>query len=795
MAFTTGTDFTATSAYTGGADFHYAEISTGVLAATLPDLTGGFSANAGTISGTLAAALPGPSGSFAGISQLPGIFTVGTDFMVPDSDFFTTGTTLYFSAPRSGVISAQLPGPSGGFVGHNEVNEGAFAAELLGPSAAFVGHYDHNVRRYTVSELCSSIENAGTLQTDNRFAYAQAELVIADRCAQIADGTPVPFVLQAPVNQNELQPHAVCVAVDQASRILVIDRIPVESMTTSPLALCATGGNTTSMRNGFAAVLDALKQLSLAVCNPVQDAGRSVHDSLFIDVILTPDPVMHGFTTGVDFVIDPAREFTLGTAPFPYTETDTPYRIGLWHGVLTHEACSPRQAAMPAKLHQCSTVQDARRSPPGTSIPIDPPPPPPPPPPDGHETLVIPPQSSYTMQHVISVVTLVGNVAVPVSKVNLALNANAFAWQFSAILSDPGALSLVEIVDNEPVKLKITIDGYVWHTIVEEIEHSREFGKQAITLKGRGVSALLGGPYEQPHSNAYGSALTVQQLAEMQLPVGWTLNWTQETWLVPANAWSYTNQTPIQALAGIANDTGSMLVPARDSQSLTMMPRYPYWPWDFTGATPDLVIPEAAIKSLSLRPRLGTQANGVYVHGGDVGGVLGWCRFNGTDGARLAETRSNNLMTNVIGCRALGSRILAGQYTQPIVKSLTTYLDGDVFPLAEIGMLAAITIGAETERGIINSVAIEATLAAVSQTIQIGEETPNVWALFKELLPRDPLLVGTLANTDGSTSIITLLDGGVITVRGTGTVGNKYYIRAGRIEGDAPTMTQNEIVV
>jgi hypothetical protein len=32
-------------------------------------------------------------------------------------------------------------------------------------------------------------------------------------------------------------------------------------------------------------------------------------------------------------------------------------------------------------------------------------------------------------------------------------------------------------------------------------------------------------------------------------------------------------------------------------------------------------------------------------------------------------------------------------------------------------------------------------------------------------------------------------------VRGTGTVGNKYYIRAGRIEGDAPTMTQNEIVV
>jgi len=62
-------------------------------------------------------------------------------------------------------------------------------------------------------------------------------------------------------------------------------------------------------------------------------------------------------------------------------------------------------------------------------------------------------------------------------------------------------------------------------------------------------------------------------------------------------------------------------------------------------------------------------------------------------------------------------------------------------------------------------------------------------------MPRDPLLVGTLSSTDGTTSLMTLIDAGVVRVRGTGTVGNKYYLRSGRIDGDAPNMTQNDVVI
>jgi hypothetical protein len=799
MAFTTGTDFTAPSTFTAGTDFHHAASSTGAIACALPGPGGGFVGSSGAAAGILLAMLPGPSGAFSGISELSGIFTTGTDFTVADLAVFTTGNNLYFSTPRVGVISAQLSGPSSGFVGHNEINEAAFAALLPGPTVLFAGHYAHNVPRYMTAGFSSPLENAVPQLADHRLGYDRAVWASAECRAMGGAGSPLPVRLQAPVDQNAPLPLALCVAVDATRPLLRNNRITSERMMPLPLALCGAADDATPMGNGFAAVMDALEQLGRATCYPVEDTGKASHESTFVEVILTPNPGPYGFTAGLDFAVDPARGFTRGTAPFPYTEADITYRAALWRGVLTHETCAIRQQAIRAKRHQCSTMQDTRRPPPGTSVPVDPPPPPPPPPPDPHETLTIPIQSVYTMLHTISVVTLAGNIPIPMSALSLSLNADAYAWQFSGTLTDPSALALVQIVDNEPVTLAVTIEGYLWHVIVEEIEHSREFGKQSITLKGRSLSALLGAPYQQPTSATYGAPLTVQQLAELQLPIGWTLNWEQVTWLVAGGAWSYTNQSPIQALAGIAFDTGSMLIPARSDQSLTMKPRYPYWPWDFAGATPDLIIPEAAIKTVSLRPRLGTQANGVYVHGGDVGGVLGWCRFNGTDGARLAQTVNNNLMTDMIGCRALGSRILAGQYTQPIVKNLTTYLDGDVFPLAEIGMLASVGLGAEDVRGIINSVSVDVRSdeknLTVSQTLQIGEETPNAWALFKELLPRDPLLVGALASTNGATAVITLLDGGVITVRGTGTVGQKYYIRSGRIEGEAPAMVQQEIVV
>jgi hypothetical protein len=238
-----------------------------------------------------------------------------------------------------------------------------------------------------------------------------------------------------------------------------------------------------------------------------------------------------------------------------------------------------------------------------------------------------------------------------------------------------------------------------------------------------------------------------------------------------------------------------MIVPSRNSKALDIMPRYPVLPWDFGLISPDVTVPESVITDLVQRPVIPYQANGIYVHGSEVGGVVSWCRLDGTDGARLAATVSNALMTDVVGTRSLGSRQLAAQYSQPALKSFTAPMDGSIIPLIAVGNLISVTVDSVAINGIVNGVSLVASLGSVRQTIQIGEETPNTWALFRELLPRDPLLVATLSVTDGTASLMTLLDNGVVRVRGTGSVGAKYYIRGGKIDGAAPNLTLSEVVV
>jgi len=73
----------------------------------------------------------------------------------------------------------------------------------------------------------------------------------------------------------------------------------------------------------------------------------------------------------------------------------------------------------------------------------------------------------------------------------------------------------------------------------------------------------------------------------------------------------------------------------------------------------------------------------------------------------------------------------------------------------------------------------------------------NLWAQFKAILPGDPLLIGTVTalNNDG-TSRITLPGGAKLTVRGSGVaLGSNAWIRAGKIESEAPTLPTVEIEI
>ena len=66
---------------------------------------------------------------------------------------------------------------------------------------------------------------------------------------------------------------------------------------------------------------------------------------------------------------------------------------------------------------------------------------------------------------------------------------------------------------------------------------------------------------------------------------------------------------------------------------------------------------------------------------------------------------------------------------------------------------------------------------------------PNAYREFMALMPDQPLEVGEITSIAGGVALITLPGGGTIQARGEGTVGQRVFVRAGVIEGEAPTLT------
>lgn len=64
----------------------------------------------------------------------------------------------------------------------------------------------------------------------------------------------------------------------------------------------------------------------------------------------------------------------------------------------------------------------------------------------------------------------------------------------------------------------------------------------------------------------------------------------------------------------------------------------------------------------------------------------------------------------------------------------------------------------------------------------------NPYAKLLALLPSSPLQVGTVNATADGITTVQLPDGGTILARGTATIGQRVFVRAGAIEGEAPAL-------
>lgn len=65
----------------------------------------------------------------------------------------------------------------------------------------------------------------------------------------------------------------------------------------------------------------------------------------------------------------------------------------------------------------------------------------------------------------------------------------------------------------------------------------------------------------------------------------------------------------------------------------------------------------------------------------------------------------------------------------------------------------------------------------------------SLYRAFMDLMPPRPLQIGEVTVVDGDIVTVELLGGGVLTARGSATVGQQVFVRDGVIEGEAPDMT------
>ena len=65
----------------------------------------------------------------------------------------------------------------------------------------------------------------------------------------------------------------------------------------------------------------------------------------------------------------------------------------------------------------------------------------------------------------------------------------------------------------------------------------------------------------------------------------------------------------------------------------------------------------------------------------------------------------------------------------------------------------------------------------------------NIFTQFLALLPKESLAVGTVIATTATGATVQLMGGGIVQARGDATLGQRVFVRAGVIEGPAPTLT------
>lgn len=305
------------------------------------------------------------------------------------------------------------------------------------------------------------------------------------------------------------------------------------------------------------------------------------------------------------------------------------------------------------------------------------------------------------------------------SGLSLSIDVDSWVWGWSA--SVPGAyLPLLQDAGGDRIELIATLNGTAFRLAVERVARDRRFGSSTLKISGRGRAAWLAAPYADIVTRSNAEAMTAQQLLADALTVngvsiGWTIDWQITDWLVPAGVWSHTG-TAIEAALAIAEAGGAYIQAHRNSQILSVLPRYPLPPWQWNTLTPDFQLPEDVCVTEGIEWGEKPAYNTVFVSG-QSGGLVGHVTVQGSAGDKAAPMVTDPLTTHADAARQRGIAVLSDTGVQRnVMLSLPVLPETGIIPP---GKLVSYIEGGRTHLGMTRSVQVAANFPMLRQIIGV----------------------------------------------------------------------------
>lgn len=275
--------------------------------------------------------------------------------------------------------------------------------------------------------------------------------------------------------------------------------------------------------------------------------------------------------------------------------------------------------------------------------------------------IVVPVRKIYMTINTRSVVIAETGQEIEARNIRLSIDTDSWTWLWSADVPAHYEQTLAAPIGSI-VELIITLNGTAIRCAIQGRHRNRSFAKGGFKISGRGRAAWLADPLATEVYRTNYTAKTAQQLMAAALSdngvaLGWDIDWRLTDWIVPAGAWSHSG-TAIEACIAIAGAAGGYIQAHSTDQLLHVLPRYPAAPWDWSGLTPDIDLPEDVCTVEDIDEQDKPLYNTVMV-GGQANGVRCHVTRGGSDGGRPAPMVVDSLITHSDAGRQRGLTILS----------------------------------------------------------------------------------------------------------------------------------------